>query len=98
VRETRTNTPLQALNLMNDPAFVEAAEHLGKRMMAAGGSDAERIRSAFREVLAREPKPKEADLLAAFVSEFRKRKSSDGAAFTAAASLILNLDETITKE
>jgi hypothetical protein len=98
VRETRTNTPLQALNLMNDPAFVEAAEHLGKRMAEAGRSDSERIRFAFRQVLARDPKPKEADLLTGFVGEFRKRKSSDGAAFTAAASLILNLDETITKE
>jgi hypothetical protein len=99
VRETRTNTPLQALNLMNDPAFVEAAEHLGKRMLSEGGSgDADRVRFAFREVLARDPGPKETDLLTGFIGEFRKRRGSDGAALTAAASLILNLDETITKE
>jgi hypothetical protein len=99
VRESRTNTPLQALNLMNDPAFVEAAEYLAKRMLSEGGSsDPDRVRFAFREVLARDPRPNEANLLTSFLGEFRKRKGSDGAAFTAAASLILNLDETVTKE
>ena len=39
VRETRTNTPLQALNLMNDVTFVEAARFIGQRMMKEGGSD-----------------------------------------------------------
>ncbi len=38
VRETRTNTPLQALNLMNDVTFLEAARFLGQRMMKEGGA------------------------------------------------------------
>ncbi len=38
VRETRTNTPLQALNLMNDVTFVEAARFIGQRMMKEGGA------------------------------------------------------------
>ena len=39
VRETRTNTPLQALNLMNDVTFIEAARFIGQRMMKEGGAD-----------------------------------------------------------
>ena len=52
VRETRTNTPLQALNLMNDVTFIEAARFIGQRMMKEGGSDtASRLRYGFRLVL-----------------------------------------------
>jgi hypothetical protein len=98
VRETRTNTPLQALNLMNDPAFTEAAQALGQRMRNAASTDAERIQWIFREVLSREPKPEESTELKLFLDGMRQRKRSDDAAFSATASLVLNLDETITKE
>ena len=49
VRRPRTNTPLQALALMNDPQFVEASRAFAQRMMTEGGKDAEsRIAFAFR--------------------------------------------------
>lgn len=60
VRENRTNTPLQALNLMNDVTFVEAARFIGQRMLLEAGADADsRLRHGFRIALGRLPKPAE---------------------------------------
>jgi len=85
VRENRTNTPLQALNLMNDETFLEAAAALGQRMQAA----ADPLAEGFLRVLARWPTAEERQLLSAA----RARLNS----WTLVASLILNLDEAITK-
>jgi hypothetical protein len=63
VRRTRTNTPLQALNLMNDPTFVEASRFLAQRIMTETGSDfGARLYYAYRSVLARAPTPTEIDI------------------------------------
>lgn len=122
VRETRTNTPLQALNLMNDVTFLEASRKLAERVMRDGGSRPEkRIDCLYRLVLARSPKPHESESVLALIDRFRKRYGADTAAaaaflahgesagnpklepaelaaYTAAASLVLNLDEAATKE
>jgi Protein of unknown function (DUF1553)/Protein of unknown function (DUF1549)/Concanavalin A-like lectin/glucanases superfamily/Planctomycete cytochrome C len=56
VRDTRTNTPLQALNLMNDVTYVEAARMLAERMLLAGGAGPqERLAWAFRALTSRPP-------------------------------------------
>jgi len=56
VRRPRTNTPLQALVTLNDPAYVEAAQALARRMIRAGGpAAADRASRGFRLVLARQP-------------------------------------------
>ena len=66
VRQTRTNTPLQALNLMNDVTYVEAARLLAERAMREGGSiPSERIVHAFRLAAARKPSPEELRILRA---------------------------------
>ena len=83
VFEYKTNSPLQALNLMNDLQFTEAAEKLGERMAAKG------VEYGYQLVLARQPTPAQKVLLAGLQNEL---------GWTAVASLILNLDETITKE
>jgi hypothetical protein len=122
VRRSRTNTPLQALTLLNDLTFVEAARVLAERMMRDGGTTVdERIAYGFRRATARPPNTVEAKVLhdgfdrrlAHFRSaadEARKLiavgdgKSdaaldpSELAAYATTASIILNLDETITKE
>jgi hypothetical protein len=64
VRQSRTNTPLQALNLMNDVTFVEAARVLAQRAMREGGATPEgRITLAFRLATARAPRPAELRVL-----------------------------------
>jgi hypothetical protein len=69
VRELRTNTPLQSLDLMNDVTFLEAARALAGRMTReGGGTQAERIAYGFDLVTARPPRPRESDIL---LSSFR---------------------------
>ncbi len=63
-RRAVTNTPLQALALMNDPTYVEAARALAQRMIREGGQDpVKRIRCGFRLATARDPQPKEVQVL-----------------------------------
>lgn len=62
IRRPRTNTPLQALNLMNDPVYVEAARAFGQRIMREGGSSVEgRLSYAFQWCLGRLPTRPERD-------------------------------------
>lgn len=70
VRRQITNTPIQALVLLNDPQFVEAARAVGERTLKeAGSAEADRIRFAFRLLTLREPTPEEQVLLAALYKE-----------------------------
>jgi hypothetical protein len=63
-RRLVTNTPLQALVLLNDPTYVEAARALAARTLKeVHGNPAARIRHAFRLATAREPDPREVKLL-----------------------------------
>ncbi len=72
IRRPRTNTPLQALVTMNDPAYVEAAQALARRMVREGGSTAaDRAIHGFRLVLARHPVAAEVDRLVKLQAEAR---------------------------
>jgi hypothetical protein len=72
VRRTRTNTPLQALVLMNDVQFLEAARKLAERVVTEGGSDVDqRIEFAFRSVTARRPCPAELQSLRRLLTEYQ---------------------------
>ncbi|MBI1355555.1 MAG: DUF1553 domain-containing protein [Acidobacteria bacterium] len=64
VRRARTNTPLQALALLNDPTFVEASRALAERLLSEAPSDAAaRLQRAYLLALNREPNGRERDLL-----------------------------------
>ncbi len=78
----RTNTPLQALVLLNDPSYVEAARVLGQRILQQGGSTtAERLAFAFKLCTARPPRPQELEILTRiFEAQLAKYKQNPAAA------------------
>ena len=114
----RSNTPLQSLNLLNDPVFVEAAQALAVRLLTQGGASiGDRLRYAFDLALARPPKPTEIEAM----SEYYRKQTAileddlesarkmfpldlpgvsplEGAAWVGVGSVLLNLDEFITRE
>ena len=78
LRRPRTNTPLQALNLLNDPTYVEAARFLAQRMMKEGGSTEEtRLIAGFRLLLTRPPSPAELKVLQAAYERARTDFTKD---------------------
>ena len=77
-QRTRSNTPLQALVLLNDPTYVEAAKYFAKRITGeAGETDQEKLNWAFQEILARRPNDVELGVLRNVLDEQRKRYQSD---------------------
>ncbi|MBI1312659.1 DUF1553 domain-containing protein [bacterium] len=80
VRQTRTNTPLQALNLLNDVTFVEVARGLAQRSHAAGDSDPERVNAAFRFALARPASDREQSILLSSLQRYRSQFEQDKSA------------------
>ena len=100
-KRVRTNSPLQALNLLNDPVFVEAAKGLSRRIMSdvPDGTSRERVSYAFRLCVAREPTKREIDALLDLydVMSGRIRSNPELGAWFYVANTLLNLDETITK-
>ncbi|MCU0247597.1 MAG: DUF1549 and DUF1553 domain-containing protein [Bryobacter sp.] len=114
-RRERSNTPLQALNLLNDPVFFEAAQGFAQRILGQPAHGfRERLEFAFETALGRGPSAAESTRLQAYLEKqtaiLEREKDSaakiapwaaspqEGAAWTALASVVLNLDEFITRE
>lgn len=80
-KRERSNTPLQALQLLNDVQHFEAARALGERLIAEGGSTpADRIQFAYRTVLSRSPDTEELRLVEDVLQNYVKRYRQDAAA------------------
>ena len=121
VRRERTNTPLQALLLMNDPQYVEAARYFAQRTLDADlQSDEEKLEFVFQNALARSVKEAEAKIVLAGLekhkSEFaskpdqakklieigetpadKKYEPTELASWTMITSLVMNMDEFVSK-
>jgi hypothetical protein len=113
IRRPRSNTPLQALTTLNDPAFFEAAKAMGQRIVNEGGAEvSSRATYGFRLAMSRRPSAFEVNgLVSAFEKErqyFQSHQNEAGsiagrpdvelAAWTMVSNALLNLDGTITKE
>jgi hypothetical protein len=73
-KRDRSNTPLQALQLMNDVQHVEAARALAERIMVEGGTEfGERLRFAYEVVLSRPPREEEVSILQSLFAALLKR-------------------------
>jgi hypothetical protein len=102
VRRVRTNTPLQALTSLNDPYFFDAARAMAKRMISEGGTTvADRVTYGFYLTLSRPPSQSELDGIISFYNQQLKKYRDNAAelsAWTMVANVLLNMDETISKE
>jgi hypothetical protein len=106
-RRIRTNTPLQALSLLNDPTFAECASALADRLLAESpGNDRDRIRHAFCLCLGREPTREELRKVEGYLGQADDPADSTGPTnapgrpyrWLGLARALLNLDEFISRE
>ncbi len=99
VKREVSNTPLQALALMNDPAYVEMAEAFARRVQreTEGEAAPDRLAHAFRLAVARAPRDEELAALRALYVEALDTDGSEAGAWFEVATALLNLHETITK-
>jgi hypothetical protein len=106
VRRVRTNTPLQALTLLNDAASLEMARALARRMMDHSADAHGRLAYGVKLVLSREAQPPELERLTDAVRKEIDHYRAAGAApeaaeleaWTMVGNVLLNLDEAVTKE
>ena len=99
VQRSRSNTPLQALTLLNDPVFVEAAQAFASRVLREKKDQPldDQLGHAFRLALARSPAASELAVLRDLLQTQRDNGADEAAAWFAVTSALLNLDECVTR-
>ncbi len=94
-RRLRSNTPIQSLMMLNDTTFIECAQALAERMRGVSEIPIDQIRFGFQLATCREPSDAELEQLVALQS--RNSAQPKNSTLTDVATVILNLDEVITK-
>lgn len=95
----RSNSPLQALTLLNDPVFFECSEKLGENLAAQSGEIDERLQRGFEMCMSRKAQPAELRALRSLYNDQLQLTGGDATlAMVAVARVIMNLDEFITRE
>ena len=99
-KRPRTNTPQQALALLNEPTFITAATALAQRVdqELPGADFTARLTRMFQQCTARAPSADEHRALLDLFEKTKREGADEPAAWTLIANVLLNLDETITKE
>jgi hypothetical protein len=95
-RRDVSNSPLQALTLLNDQMFMEAAQAMAKQIMAESQSDDERLTNIFRRCTTRPASSDEMILLKSFLQKQRGMKLDGESLWSTVSRAALNLDEAIT--
>ena len=121
VKRSRSNTPMQALSLLNEVTFVEAARKLAEQSLRQPGDNDAKLAWTFRKVVRRDATPAELTVLRKGLDKRLATYAADPslapkllatgvspaatdldrnqlAAWTATANILLNLDETVTRE
>ncbi len=98
VRRDRSNTPIQAFTLLNDPTYVECARALGERLRKSAPESEGRLRFGFRVCLGREPRAQELAVLSDLVRKQAALGASEEAIWTGVGRTLLNLEEFTTRE
>ena len=97
-RRDRSNTPVQALTLLNDPSFLECARGLARRVIGAAASDPERFELAFQICLSRDPQADEIELVNALLQEQLAELSGDLVAARKIAGVDTGTDGDVLQE
>ncbi|MBL8175627.1 MAG: PSD1 domain-containing protein [Bryobacterales bacterium] len=98
-RRIRSNSPLQALTLLNDDAYFEFAQALAERLLKENpGTDGARLQQGFVYALNRGPSGDEESRLLKLLRAQRDANKDEKAAWTAVSRVLLNLDEFMTRE
>ncbi len=98
-RREQTNTPMQALTLLNDPVFFECAETLGRSVLKSHGKQTDTaIRELYQRCLNREPGAAELDTIESAHHDFLNASKSEEMAMIATARVVMNLDEFISRD
>lgn len=96
-RRLRSNTPLQALMTLNDVTFVECSKALAKKLLVSNTDLESQLRYGFLSVTSRQPSQPELTALRTLYKNCRQQQSNELDSMTAVASVLLNLDEIMSK-